>query len=82
MKFFYIIITAAFAQHMAGRQSSVNHGNYFNYAVTIDSTYVISSNAVNDFPNEIDSFANTQPDSVLTMLYLAQKDFPQTPPIK
>lgn len=76
MKFFYIIITTAFAMAMEGRASKVNKSSYFNYAVTLDSTYVTSSNSMNDFPDAFDSLANTQPDSVLSVVMLRQVDFP------
>lgn len=79
---FYIIVTAAFVQIMSGRQSSVNKGNYFGYAVTKDSTFVVSINTVNDFPQALDSFADAQPGGRLVVKALGIEDFPQTPPIK
>lgn len=82
MKFFYIIITAAFAHAMQNRESTVNTGHYFGYAVTIDSTYVASVNSVNDFPGAFDSLSTQMPDSTLQVVVLGSSDFPPSPPIK
>lgn len=81
-KSFYIIVTAGFIAAMTGRQSHVNKGAYFGYAVTKGGEYVISVNTVNDFPAAIDSFANTLPEKTLEVRVLSVSDFPPSEPIK
>ncbi len=81
IKFFYVVITADFATAMNGRQSTVNPGNFFSYAVTIDSVYVTNAGIITNFPAAFDSLAKTMPDSTLSVVALSQSDFPPPPPI-
>lgn len=81
MKSFYIIVTAGFIAAMMGRESPINKGSYFGYAITKGGEYVVSLNTANDFPGAFDTLANTMPDSTLSVVALSQNDFPPPPPI-
>jgi len=81
MKSFYIIVTAGFIAAMMGRESPINKGSYFGYAITKGGDYVVSINTANDFPGALDTFANSQPGKTLDMRVLSVNDFPATPPI-
>jgi len=80
-KSFYIIVTAGFIAAMSGRESPVNRGSYFGYAITKDSLYVVSINAPNDFPGAFDTLANTMPEKTLDVRALSITDFPPPPPL-
>lgn len=70
MKEFYILVEKAFALQMKGKESTVNPGSIFGYAVTKDGKYVVSSASTNNFPNE---FAGMSP---FVVLALGVEDFP------
>lgn len=82
MKSFYIIVTAGFIAAMMGRESAINKGSYFGYAITKGGEYVVSLNTANDFPGAFDTLANTMPEKALEVRALLVTDFPPTPPIE
>ena len=82
MKTFYIIVTAGFIAAMSGRQSPINKGSFFGYAITKAGDYVISINTANDFPAALDSFAHTQPENSLEVKSFSISDFPASPQIE